>query len=207
MRSRRSANTEWGSAKYTKRFCRGEARPYDKRTPPLLHATHIYVHQGEVIAARKRNSPGEAPTWRTSVLAIQDLSAWRRFRKPANPKRPPGRPRKNPGINQFYGLPVEVIAEWCAVSWSTAHGYKTGRLKPSRPAQKLFLLHRDRMVLTRQWNGWLVTPTAIVDPDGNETSRGQLRNYHFMIQYCRELIRRSDRPDDYEAWRRFLSAA
>lgn len=93
------------------------------------------------------------------------------------------------------------------MSWSTAHGYKTGRLKPSRPAQKLFRLHRDRMVLTKDWQDWLVTATAIVDPDGNKTTRGLIRNYHFMVQYCRELIRRSNRPEDHEAWERFLSAA
>ncbi|MBV8784241.1 MAG: hypothetical protein JOZ67_08655, partial [Gammaproteobacteria bacterium] len=91
----------------------------------------------------------------------------------------------------FYGYPAELIAEWCAVSLSTAHAYKSGRLKPSRLALKLFTLHRDRRVLTAEWKGWVIKPDAIVDPEGNETNRNLLRMYQVMMAYAHDLARRS----------------
>jgi hypothetical protein len=107
----------------------------------------------------------------------------------------------------FYGYPAELIAEWCSVAVSTAYAYKTGHLKPSKPAAKLFRLHRDRMVLTPEWKGWFVTRSAIVDPEGNETPRDLLRNYYLMLQYCRELVRRCGDEREMERWRGFLEVA
>lgn len=125
-------------------------------------------------------------------MALQsDPSAWRTFRKPRVPTRPVGRPRKRPELNIFYGYPAALIADWCCVALSTAFAYKSGRLKPGKAAAKLFRLHRDRMVLTPEWRGWVVTPNAIADPEGNETSRNPLRNYYLMLQYCRELAVRT----------------
>jgi hypothetical protein len=49
-----------------------------------------------------------------------------------------------------------VIAEWCAVKLSTAHAYKSGRLKPGASVLKLWRLYVDRQVLTVEWKGWLV---------------------------------------------------
>ena len=48
----------------------------------------------------------------------------------------------------FYGYPAALIAEWCSVAVSTTYAYKTGHLKPSKPAANLFRLHGDRMVLS-----------------------------------------------------------
>jgi hypothetical protein len=118
-------------------------------------------------------------------------SAWTGFAKTRMPRRPVGRPGKHPGLNLFYGYPAELIAEWCGVALSTAYAYKTGRLKPSKPPAKLFLLHRDRRTLTAEWRGWRITRDAIVDPEGNATSRCLLRNYFLMLQYAGELVRRS----------------
>ena len=141
------------------------------------------------------------------MLQIQDPSAWRDFPKARQLKRPVGRPRKHAGLNQFYGYPAPLIAEWCCVALSTAHAYKSGRLKPSKPAAKLFRLHRDRMVLTPEWRGWFVTRDAIIDPEGNETSRNVVRNYYFMLQYCRELAARAGDEHEIARWRRLLEAA
>jgi hypothetical protein len=136
-----------------------------------------------------------------------DPSAWMNFRRIRVATRPIGRPRKNEKRNMFYGYPAELIAEWCSVAVSTAYAYKTGHLKPSKPAAKLFRLHRDRMVLTREWRGWFVTQNAIVDPDGNETPRGLLHNYYLMLQYCRELAVRTGDEQEIARWRRLLEAA
>jgi hypothetical protein len=106
-----------------------------------------------------------------------DPSAWRNLRKTRISARPIGRPRKNERLNVFYSYLAELIAEWCAVAVSTAYAYKTGRLKPSKPAAKLLRRHRDRMVLTPEWRGWFVTRNAIADPDGNEMPRCLLHNY------------------------------
>ena len=136
-----------------------------------------------------------------------DPSAWRGFRAPRARRRRPGRPRKNPALNQFYGFSVDLIAEWCAVAKSTAHGYKTGRLTPSKPAAKLFRLHRDRKVLTAEWKGWVVKNDCIVDPDENETNRNVLRNYSLMVQCVRELARSRPAGRKLERWCELFQAA
>jgi hypothetical protein len=136
-----------------------------------------------------------------------DFSSWRGFRKPRVATRPVGRPRKHPELNMFYAYPAELIAEWCCVALSTAFAYKSGRLKPSKPVAKLFRLHRDRLVLTPEWRGWFVTQSAIVDPDGNETPRGLLHNYYLMLQYCREIVRRTGDEREFKRWARLLNAA
>lgn len=98
---------------------------------------------------------------------------------------PKRRSRPTPAL--FYGYPPELIASWCQVSTSTAYLYKLGQRKPSRQAVRLFVLHRDRRVLTDEWKGWLVKRDVLVDPEGNETSRDLLRNYVLMLQFARGL--------------------
>jgi len=134
-------------------------------------------------------------------------SAWRGFREPRKPKRRVGRPRKDTQLNMFYGIPVELIAEWCSVARSTAYAWKTGSLKPSKPAAKLFRLHRDRRILTDEWQGWVVTGENITDPDGNVTSRNVLHNYALMMQLVREVIERHGNIEDRERLRRLFKAA
>ncbi len=136
-----------------------------------------------------------------------DPSAWRGFPEPRKPRRKVGRPRKHHQLNMFYGIPEARIAEWCCVSMSTAYAYKTGDLKPSPPVAKLFRLHRDRRVLTDEWQGWVVTGANIADPEGNLTPRIVLHNYALMMQIVRELIERTGTPEDVERWRALLAAA
>lgn len=93
------------------------------------------------------------------------------------------RSRSRPTAALFYGFPPELIARWCAVSKGTAYLYKIGQRKPSRQAVKLFVLHRDRQVLTPEWKGWLVKPDCLVDPEGNETTRNLLRGYGLLMQF------------------------
>ena len=140
------------------------------------------------------------------MAACIDLSTWRNFSKSRVPTRPVGRPRKNPEFNMFYGYPADLIAEWCCVAISTAFAYKSGRLKLSKPAAELFRLRRDRLVLTREWRGWLVTPNAIIDPDGHETPRGLLHNHSLMLQCYRELAVRTEEEQKIARWRSLLEA-
>jgi len=74
------------------------------------------------------------------MLPPEDPSVWRSFRKTKQLERPVGRPRKHAETNEFYGYPAPLIAEWCCVAPSTAHAYRSGRLKPSKPAAQLFRL-------------------------------------------------------------------
>jgi Phage protein len=93
-----------------------------------------------------------------------------------------------------------LIQSWCTVSRQTAYLYKIGARKPSRQALRLFVLNRDGRVLGDDWDGWAVHRGKLVDPDGNETTRDQLRAYWLMLQLARELTSRdSKRLEEY--WR------
>jgi hypothetical protein len=138
-------------------------------------------------------------------VSAPDPSAWRNFPKPRAIKRGP--PRKRPTPALFYGYPAQLIAEACAVKLSTAHAYKSGRCKPGASVLKLWLLYRERQVLTREWQGFIIKPDAIVDPEGNETNRNLLRNYQLMIQYYHDLARRTGDEREIERYYELLKAA
>lgn len=114
---------------------------------------------------------------------------------------PRARQHQTPAI--FYGYPVELIQEWCAVSKQTAYLYKIGSRKPSRQSLRLFTMHRDGRILGRDWEGWTVQKGVIVDPAGTATSMRQLRAYGLMMQFAHELARRDpeDRDRFYEILR------
>jgi len=80
-------------------------------------------------------------------------------------------------------------------------------VRPSKPAAKLFRVHRDRMALTPGWRGLFVTPTAIVDPEGNETPRSVLGNYKLMRQHFCEPALVTGHEQEIARWRRLLEAA
>ena len=54
---------------------------------------------------------------------------------------------------------------------------------------KLFMLHRDRKVLGNEWHGWEIKRGVLVNPEGSETTQGQLRAYYLVYQLCHELAR------------------
>ena len=105
-------------------------------------------------------------------------------------------------MNEFYGVPPTIIAEWCCVALTTAHAYKTGNA-----ARKLFRLHRDRMILPPEWRGWIIKPDVIVDPEGAEMPRALLHNYQLMLEYFRDLAERSADEREMERYRAFLKVA
>lgn len=107
--------------------------------------------------------------------------------------RPPGAPAV---FTIFHGYPAELVAEWCGISIASARLYKAGKRKPSKTVAMLFLLHRDRRVLGPQWRDWVIKAESI-DPDGNETSRSQLHNYFWIVQFARRLA--YDREDGASA--------
>ena len=94
-------------------------------------------------------------------------------------------------LSIFYGYPAELVARWCAVSLRTANSYKLGTRKPSRQSLRLFAMHRDGKVLTDDWDGWSVHKGSLVDPDGNSTTRNQLRAYWLVMQLAAELANRN----------------
>jgi hypothetical protein len=97
----------------------------------------------------------------------------------------------------FYGYPAELVAEICGVSLKTAARWKSGEVTLSRPALRLFDLHRRRKVLASpSWEGWLVNGDALVDPEGNATTQAQLRAYYLVCQLATELAH--DSPEALE---------
>jgi hypothetical protein len=106
------------------------------------------------------------------------------------------RPANPPVLSIFYGYPPQLIARWCGVSIATATAYKRGVRKPSRQALRLFVLHRDELVLDAEWRGFHIRRGAIVDPAGNVTTRAQLEGYAMILQWvahwasCDPKIRR-----------------
>jgi hypothetical protein len=139
------------------------------------------------------------------VSATPDPSAWRNFPKPRKLRKLIPHKRPTPAI--LYGYPASVIAQACAVKLSTAYAYKAGRRKPGASVVKLWLLYRDRQVLTPKWRGWLVKSECIVDPEGNETSRSLLRMYQMMLQYAHDLARRTGDEREIERFYELLKAA
>ena len=138
-------------------------------------------------------------------MSTVDPSAWRNFPKVRPIKRGPA--RKRPAPELFYGYPATMIAQVCAVKLSNAHAYKSRRCKPGASVVKLWLLYRDRLVLPLEWKGWLIKPEAIVDPEGNETNRSQLRNFRLMMQYAHDLARRTGDEREIERFYELLKAA
>ena len=116
-----------------------------------------------------------------------------------------GRPGKTVGNLLFYGYPPELIAQWCGVSRHTAYLYKIGARKPSRQAQRLFILHRDGRVLGPEWKEWKVHKNLLVSPEGQETTQGQLAAYWLVIQLASELT--SKNPEAREDYWRILRQA
>jgi hypothetical protein len=137
------------------------------------------------------------------MTRARDPSGWRNFPKPRPLPAPPKRP--TPAI--FYGVPAELIAQWCSVSMSTAYAYKSGRTKPGKQARALFKLHQERRVLTAEWDGWLVKPDGIVDPEGNETNRNLLRGYAQILAWAHDLAQRSGDEREIKTYWELLRAA
>lgn len=68
-----------------------------------------------------------------------------------------------------------------------------------------FKLRRDGKVLGAEWRGWQIKRGVLVDPDGNETTVGQLQAYYLIYQLCHELA--SSDADSRERIRRILATA
>jgi hypothetical protein len=61
---------------------------------------------------------------------------------------------------------------------------------------RLFLLRRDGKILGAEWHGWKIKRGVLVDPDGNETTVGQLQAYYLIYQLCHELARSDPQSAD-----------
>jgi hypothetical protein len=105
-------------------------------------------------------------------------------------------------LSVFYGYPEALVAQWCGVSVATARAWKQGRRKPSRPALRLFTLHRDRRVLGKEWKDWVIERGTIVDPAGIATTVAQLEHFAFILQYASYLASLS--PETQAEFQRLL---
>lgn len=88
-----------------------------------------------------------------------------------------------------------------------AFAYKSGRAKPGKQVLALLKLHQERRVLTAEWDGYIIKPDAIVDPDGNETNRNLLRGYAPILAWAHDLAQRSGDEHDVEKYWELLRAA
>lgn len=100
-------------------------------------------------------------------------------------------PERHSTKELFYGYPDWVIADWCCVTLQTARHWKSGIRAPGPAATKLFMLHRDGRILTSEWEGWGIHKGKLCDPEGHETTQGQLRAYPFIFQLAHEYGRHS----------------
>lgn len=115
-----------------------------------------------------------------------------------------GRRKKSVGNLLFYGYPPELIAQWCGTTVHTAYLYKIGARKPSKQAQRLFVLHRDGRVLGPEWRDWAVHKNKLVSPEGQETTQSQLNAYWLVMQLAHELTKQD--PKARNEFYRILAA-
>jgi hypothetical protein len=88
-----------------------------------------------------------------------------------------------------YGIPVDLIATWCAVDIQTARHWKSGSREPGKGAFKLFNLHLNGQILPADWEGFSFRDGQMWDPYGKAFTRAQLRLYGIAWQIFREWTR------------------
>jgi hypothetical protein len=88
-----------------------------------------------------------------------------------------------------YGIPVDLIATWCAVDIQTARHWKAGTREPGKGAWKLFGLHINGQILPADWEGFSFREGLMWDPYGKPFTRAQLRLYGIAWQIFREWTR------------------
>lgn len=99
------------------------------------------------------------------------------------------KPSKSLPLTIFYGVPVETIAEVCAVSLGTAYQYKSGTRRPGSSATKLMQLHNAGRILGKEFRDFRVHGNTIEDVEGNIMTAGQLRAYGLIMQLVAEWTR------------------
>lgn len=97
---------------------------------------------------------------------------------------------KDPAIRTlFYGVSVMNIAKWCMVSEKTAYKYKVGTLLPSCRSVYLFTLHKNRKILGKEWDGWIVRGDKLYSPANEEWSAKQLEAHLLIYQLAKVYAR------------------
>jgi hypothetical protein len=91
--------------------------------------------------------------------------------------------------NLCYGIPVDLIATWCAVDIQTARHWKSGSRVPGRGSYKLFVLHLDGRILPADWDGYSFRDGLMWDPFGKSFTRKSLNLYSVAWQIFREWTR------------------
>lgn len=95
-------------------------------------------------------------------------------------------------LNPFYGYSAELIANWCGVSVASAEHYKAGRRRPSKTVLRLFRLYRDRKVLGHAWDGYHVSGSKLVGPDGKHITPEYIALWVIICQLAAEKS-----PEEY----------
>ena len=83
------------------------------------------------------------------------------------------------------------------VSRETAKKWKNGQRKPSARALELFRLHRDRRILTEEWNGFRCVDGKIWSLAGQYFNPAHLEHFGLVLEALRE--------NDREAYERLLN--
>lgn len=88
-----------------------------------------------------------------------------------------------------YGIPVDLIATWCAVDIQTARHWKAGTRIPGKSSYKLFALHLEGRILPADWEGYSFRDGQMWDPYGKSFTRKALNLYGIAWQIFREWTR------------------
>lgn len=97
-------------------------------------------------------------------------------------------------ISAFRNTLPEIVAEWCAISVSTARHFLSGHRRPSPPVRKLYELHREGKILGPEWDGWRIKGNKLLDPHGKHVTPELLEIWELVWQ-----IAASKDPDGYHA--------
>jgi len=96
---------------------------------------------------------------------------------------------REPFKNLCHGIPVDLIATWCAVDVQTARHWKAGTRVPGSASYKLFALHLDGRILPADWEGYSFRDGVMWDPYGKSFTRKALNLYGIAWQMFREWTR------------------
>jgi hypothetical protein len=99
----------------------------------------------------------------------------------------------------FDGFLAGEIAGVCCCSVQTAYHWKSGIRVPSARALKLWKLHRDGQVLTKEFRGFCVRGGELIDPQGQSLTRANIESYQFFLSLSRDYARRLG-PAEYDRW-------
>lgn len=97
----------------------------------------------------------------------------------------------DPGTDQLYGVPVEVLCVLTGTHRTTALRWKKTRRCPRWLGLLIQLCVEGRLgAIARQWDGWSLRGKHLVSPEGWEFTPGEIRSIPFMYAQIAALRHR-----------------